>query len=511
MRATIQYSDKAGQPFELPMQGDTLVIGREPGCELVLDDPGVSKRHAQIIRVENEYIIRDQGSVNGTFVGERKITHHTLRDGDVIKIAQYEMTFRLAPDGAPAGGQLAVIQAGQQQAGGLATVTEPAPFAQQGWLEEQVAAMGAQDQARKKTIGWILNGVIALGVVLLLLVIFAFRDSGPSATNLGTVTLEMGTPQIVYVPENPANAAFEAPPDLVEVSTDENDRGVLAELRATDLAFYFIKVVPSGTGAGSIIMRGEQDYVVSVIVDPKQKEEDPYAIDHAAAKSPDTPDDVKQTKARSWLDKAKNSVYERPYTALQWIDIAKEYAGNDMPAPLASDLQRIMIQILLARADAALTGAPRAGDFQTQAEQDLDAQWQQARLQYVQNANKGDVQKCDEILGDMKALVPDSRDLRRRWVDINQEAIRNADKGVSFQQLRKVVEDELEQQWQGLRLRYSQAAKRADLRARANVLRAMMALIPDPHDIRYQWAKANLDRTNYLIAHTRRTGMPWSL
>ena len=119
------------------MQGDTLLIGREQECGLMLDDPGVSKRHAQIIRVENEYIIRDQGSVNGTYVGEHRITHHTLRDGDRIKIGKHDLLFRAEPDAAVSSGGLATIPATQGTgAAGLARVVEPAPFAQPGWMEE---------------------------------------------------------------------------------------------------------------------------------------------------------------------------------------------------------------------------------------------------------------------------------------------------------------------------------------------------------------------------------------
>jgi len=440
MRATIQYLDKNGQPAELAMLSDTLLIGREQECELVLDDPGVSKRHAQIIRVENEYIIRDQGSVNGTYVGEHKITHHTLRDGDRIRIGKYELLFRAAPDGTASSGELATITAAHEggDAAGLARVVEPAPFTQPGWIEEQIAAIGAREQAGRRAVAWIMNSAIIFGIALILIVLFAFGNSGSSASNLGMVTLEMGYPQVVYVPEKPEYTKIEVSPQgLLEVSLDNGDATV-AELRTTDSNFNIIKVVPSTPGDGTIILRGQRDYVINVTVIPRQKEEEPYAAEYAAAKSNDTPDDVKQTKARLWLEEAKNVMHERPYTALEWADIADAYAGNELTDALKSDLVRIL-----------------------------------------------------------------------RIIDPNAYADNKMTDTLTLKDFHKEVKKEIDRQWQGLRLKYSQAVKQSDLNERATILKSMMALIPDKRDLRYQWAKINLERTNFTIAQQRRPIGPW--
>ena len=255
--------------------------------------------------------------------------------------------------------------------------------------------------------------MIIVGIVVLLLVLFAFDNSGPGATNLGVVTLETGYPQVIFVPEKPEYTKFEvSPPDLLAVSLDDGDAEI-AELRATDANFNIIKVVPGSPGEGTITIRGQRDYVISVRVIPRQKEDEPYADELAKAKSPDTPDDVKEKAARLWLQEAGNIVYERPYVALERLDVAEAYAGRD----LARDLE--------------------------------------------------------------------------------------------LAKVRASVQDILSRQWQGLRLRYSQAAKQADLNDRAAVLKSMMTLIPDKRDFRYQWAKINLERTNYAIAQQRRPAGPW--
>lgn len=60
-------------------------VGRSQDSELWLSDDGVSRRHASMYRQGSSYILKDEGSANGTFVGGVKIDSHELRDGDVIQ------------------------------------------------------------------------------------------------------------------------------------------------------------------------------------------------------------------------------------------------------------------------------------------------------------------------------------------------------------------------------------------------------------------------------------------
>jgi two-component system, cell cycle response regulator len=64
---------------------ERMRVGRSPDCELWLSDDGVSRKHASLIREGNHYIVEDEGSANGTFIGGVKITRHELHDGDVIQ------------------------------------------------------------------------------------------------------------------------------------------------------------------------------------------------------------------------------------------------------------------------------------------------------------------------------------------------------------------------------------------------------------------------------------------
>lgn len=75
------------------VDADTFTIGRQPGCNLYIDDSGVSKLHAVIVSVANDQIIEDQGSTNGTLVNGEAITKHILQNNDVIRIGKYSIKF----------------------------------------------------------------------------------------------------------------------------------------------------------------------------------------------------------------------------------------------------------------------------------------------------------------------------------------------------------------------------------------------------------------------------------
>ena len=79
---------------ELGIEGQTTVIGRSSECDIVLGDPNVSRRHAEIRRLGRGYSLVDLGSTNGTEVNGRKVQRRTvLDDGDRITIGSTELVF----------------------------------------------------------------------------------------------------------------------------------------------------------------------------------------------------------------------------------------------------------------------------------------------------------------------------------------------------------------------------------------------------------------------------------
>lgn len=71
------------------------VIGRDPGCEIVLDTTGISRHHARITVRGNEAVIEDLASKNGTWVNEVRIEKEVaLQDGDRVRLGGVPLTFR---------------------------------------------------------------------------------------------------------------------------------------------------------------------------------------------------------------------------------------------------------------------------------------------------------------------------------------------------------------------------------------------------------------------------------
>jgi DNA-binding SARP family transcriptional activator len=77
-----------------PLERTVTTIGRLPDQDLVLDDVGVSRRHAEIRRHGGSYRLVDTGSANGTVVNGSRVAEYSLVDGDVIRVGDVEMTFR---------------------------------------------------------------------------------------------------------------------------------------------------------------------------------------------------------------------------------------------------------------------------------------------------------------------------------------------------------------------------------------------------------------------------------
>jgi hypothetical protein len=76
------------------LQGPVTLLGRGTDCDLRLVDPGVSRHHAEL-RVENDQVVLvDLGSTNGTFVNGQPVRRVTLSDGTQISLGRTTLVFR---------------------------------------------------------------------------------------------------------------------------------------------------------------------------------------------------------------------------------------------------------------------------------------------------------------------------------------------------------------------------------------------------------------------------------
>ncbi len=92
------FRNGGGSGGVLVLDQDQIAIGRHHESAIVIDDPCVSKLHAQLERTESgEYQLRDLSSDNGTFVNNRAITTAKLRHGDTIRLGVWEAEYEDLP------------------------------------------------------------------------------------------------------------------------------------------------------------------------------------------------------------------------------------------------------------------------------------------------------------------------------------------------------------------------------------------------------------------------------
>ena len=80
-----------GARFLLDSQLTTT--GRHPDSDIFLDDVTVSRKHAVFQQEGDVFVVRDVGSLNGTYVNRERIDSATLRAGDEVQIGKYRLVF----------------------------------------------------------------------------------------------------------------------------------------------------------------------------------------------------------------------------------------------------------------------------------------------------------------------------------------------------------------------------------------------------------------------------------
>lgn len=84
-----------------PLDRPVVNIGRRLDNQLILDNPHVSRTHAQLRVRDGRYVLFDLGSTAGTKVNGRAVKQHVLRAGDVITVAEIRLVYGEDPGGPP--------------------------------------------------------------------------------------------------------------------------------------------------------------------------------------------------------------------------------------------------------------------------------------------------------------------------------------------------------------------------------------------------------------------------
>jgi phosphoserine phosphatase RsbU/P len=85
-----------GQLF--PLEGASVILGRHPGCDIVLESASVSRQHARILNVDGDFYLEDLHSRNGTLLNGRPIAQRQLlHENDEVGVCDLAFVFHLGP------------------------------------------------------------------------------------------------------------------------------------------------------------------------------------------------------------------------------------------------------------------------------------------------------------------------------------------------------------------------------------------------------------------------------
>lgn len=92
----VKRGPNAGARFLL--DNDVTRAGRHPESDIFLDDITVSRRHAEFVRGDGVYTVRDVGSLNGTYVNHERIEEARLASGDEVQVGKFKLVYVAAAD-----------------------------------------------------------------------------------------------------------------------------------------------------------------------------------------------------------------------------------------------------------------------------------------------------------------------------------------------------------------------------------------------------------------------------
>jgi len=92
----VKRGAKAGSRFVVDSQ--TVTLGRHPESDIFLDDVTVSRRHAEVRHEDDDYVVLDVGSLNGTYLNRERIERGRLTGGDELQVGKFKLVFLLGEE-----------------------------------------------------------------------------------------------------------------------------------------------------------------------------------------------------------------------------------------------------------------------------------------------------------------------------------------------------------------------------------------------------------------------------
>ena len=75
------------------MNTDVVTAGRHQESDIFLDDISVSRKHANFTRTDEGTMLKDLGSLNGTYVNRALVDEGLLRNGDEVQIGKFRLVY----------------------------------------------------------------------------------------------------------------------------------------------------------------------------------------------------------------------------------------------------------------------------------------------------------------------------------------------------------------------------------------------------------------------------------
>lgn len=241
----VESGDEKGRAYRLTKK--PFFIGRRPDCEVMINDPAVSRKHAQIRYEGGKFILSDLGTPNGTFVNGERIEERQLKRGDVVRVGKLEMklVFVAAPEScAPLTAASARQRQSQMEATALVDMEKllrrPAEEDVTSFLDMDKILRGEVDEgidhtafldmsevlsgSGKAAVSWkkvLMFGIPAAVLLVAVLGLVMFSGDGSPVEQVETISLKIGLEERRSFPL-PVKVVSTSDAAVASLRTDEN-------------------------------------------------------------------------------------------------------------------------------------------------------------------------------------------------------------------------------------------------------------------------------------------------
>lgn len=99
MAVNLVFFNKNGRRKEVALDNGVTIVGRRPDCDIRIPLSHISRKHCRFVQKEDQTLVQDLGSANGTFLNSERVMEAAVAPGD--KVAVGTITFTVQVDGQP--------------------------------------------------------------------------------------------------------------------------------------------------------------------------------------------------------------------------------------------------------------------------------------------------------------------------------------------------------------------------------------------------------------------------